>query len=478
MPSPIPMLTDPPGWKPPKKTVSAMATLALVSFLAALDSTILVTILPVIAHELHGSTIDSFWAGTSYLLSSAVSQPVIAMLAQLFGSRGLLMLSVFMFAVGSVICGLARSFTPLLVGRFSQGVGGGGMITLVQTIFADLVPLRQRPRWFSLVLATWAVGSVIGPFVGSALAERASFRWVFWINLPLCGIALALVPLCINSMNPRISLREAFLRIDWIGGLLFIASITSVLVGLSWGGVQFPWISQWTLLPILVGTLLCTLYYIPFYFASVRLRTPIQSSICILPLSCSLLPGSAVVSQLISHTGLYQWAIWSGWLVTTLGAGLLLLLGTHSTPAVWVTIFIIFGLGNGALLSAINFSIQAIAYPGDAGRAASMYTFFRSLGMAVGVAVGGNVFQNTMAHRLRDSALSEEIARHAEAYIQVLRNMSETNLVKHDIMDAYLGGFHGVFFVLLGSSAVGLVIGPFIKRYSMDRVTGEVGAGN
>lgn len=164
--------------------------------------------------------------------------------------------------------------------------------------------------------------------------------------------------------------------------------------------------------------------------------------------------------------------------MTTLGAGLLLLLGTHSTPAVWVTIFIIFGLGNGALLSAINFSIQAIAYPGDAGRAASMYTFFRSLGMAVGVAVGGNVFQNTMAHRLRDSALSEEIARHAEAYIQVLRNMSETNLVKHDIMDAYLGGFHGVFFVLLGSSAVGLVIGPFIKRYSMDRVTGEVGAGN
>lgn len=248
-----------------------MVTLALVSFLAALDSTILVTILPVrpsmlwyshpanplpqvIAHELDGSTIDSFWAGTSYLLSSAVSQPVIAMLAQLFGSRALLVLSVFMFAVGSVICGLARSFTPLLVGRFSQGVGGGGMITLVQTIFADLVPLRQRPRWFSLVLATWAVGSVIGPFVGSALAERASFRWVFWINLPLCGIALALVPLCINSMNPRISFREAFLRIDWIGGLLFITSITSVLVGLSWGGVQFPWISKWTLLPILVGT--------------------------------------------------------------------------------------------------------------------------------------------------------------------------------------------------------------------------------
>lgn len=159
--------------------------------------------------------------------------------------------------------------------------------------------------------------------------------------------------------------------------------------------------------------------------------------------------------------------------MTTLGAGLLLLLGTHSTPAVWVTVFIIFGLGNGTLLSAINFSIQAIANPGNAGQAASMYTFFRSLGMAVGVAVGGNVFQNLMAHHLRASALPEAIARDAEAYIQVLRSMSETNPVRHEILQAYVDGFHGVFFVLLGSSAVGLIVGLFIRGYSMDRVSGE-----
>jgi MFS family permease len=219
------------------------------------------------------------------------------MLAELFGSSALLALSVLMFAVGSVICGLARSFTSLLVGRFSQGIGAGGMLTLVQMIFPTLVPWRQRSNWFSLVPAAWVVGSVVGPVVGSALADCASFRWIFWINLPACGIVLASVPLCIKSSNPEISFCEAVLRIDWVGSLLFISSVSSVVVGISWGGIQFPWISKWTLLPIIIGTIgiLCTNIWEYNFTQHPFLQISLfRSSSMVLAFACAFLQGLIV----------------------------------------------------------------------------------------------------------------------------------------------------------------------------------------
>ena len=219
--------------------------------------------------------------------------------------------------------------------------------------------------------------------------------------------------------------------------------------------------------------LLCTLYYVPFYFASVRSKTPVQASICLLPMSCSLLPGSAVVSRIISRTGQYRWALWSGWTINTLGAGLLLLLDTSTPTYAWTIIFLIFGTGNGSLLSAINFSIQTSSGSRNAGRAASMYTFVRSFGMAVGVTVGGNIFENWMARRLRHSGLSEHIASDAEAYIRVLRNLAKTDPTRCAILQAYTHGFHGVFVVLLGASAMGLVISGFIGSYSMTYASGD-----
>ena len=423
------------------------------------------------------------------------------------------------------------------MGRAVQGVGGGGSITLVQVIFSRLkIPLRERPKWFSLLLIIWAIGSVVGPFIGSVLAQRASLHWVFWINLPICGIALGSVPFFVDSTNPSISFCESLLRVDWLGGIMFTFSTTTVLIGLSWGGLQYPWTSPWTLCPIIIGSLgilstmawerkfapyplfrmclfqnfstvlgyicaflhglivslqapcnlrarpdaaksitqlLCTLYYVPFYFASVRLRTPMQASVCLLPISCSLLPGSAVVSRIISHTGQYRWALWSGWTITTLGAGLLLLLDESTETYAWTIIFLVYGAGNGSLLSAINFSIQTSSGSRNAGRAASMYTFVRSFGMAVGVTVGGNVFQNSMARHLRHSSLSERIASDAEAYIQVLRNLAKVDPTRSAILEAYVGGFYGVFSVLLEASALGLVTSGFIGSYSMNYISGE-----
>lgn len=176
------------------------------------------------------------------------------------------------------------------------------------------------------------------------------------------------------------------------------------------------------------------------------------------------------MSQLISHTGHYRWALFSGWTITTIGSGLLLLLDESSKASIWVAIFLILGIGNGFLLSAINFSIQVNSGPRDSAITASMYTFFRSFGMAVGVTVGGNVFQNRMAHHLRDSGLLESIAKSAEAYVEELTRMTDSNPILYLILKAYVGGFHGVFYLLLSVAAIGLSVNILIDRYGVDNI--------
>ena len=180
-------------------------------------------------------------------------QPFIAALSDIFGRRELLLPSVLLFTIGSILCAVAHNFALLLAGRCVQGIGGGGIITLCQMIFADIVPLRQRPKYFSLVLAAWALGTVLGPLIGGALVERATWRWAFWINLPFCGIGLVSVALFVNLTTEKTSLKAKLLRVDWGGGFLFIASLTSFLIAISWGGVQFSWSSYQTLVPLFVG---------------------------------------------------------------------------------------------------------------------------------------------------------------------------------------------------------------------------------
>jgi hypothetical protein len=216
--------------------------------------------------------------------------------------------------------------------------------------------------------------------------------------------------------------------------------------------------------------LFCTWYYIPFYFASVLLKSPIALGVELLPLFCSLLPGFAIVSQVITYYGHFRWAICCGWVLTTIGVSLFILLDENTKTSFWVAVSLIFGVGNGMLLSAINFGIQTLVRTEDAGRAASMYTFMRSLGMAIGVAVGGTVFQNVMTHKIRELGLSENIVQEAEGYIAVLKTLAKSDPIRIKATQAYVYGFHGVFVVLTGISLLGLFAGYFVRRDSLDSV--------
>ncbi|KAK4203464.1 major facilitator superfamily domain-containing protein [Triangularia verruculosa] len=500
-------------WKPGKQEYAVMITLAIISLMVALDATILVSVLPTLASDLGGTATDAFWAGTSYLLSCAVCQPFIAALSDIFGRKEMLIFSVLFFTLGTVLCApIAKNFTVFFAGRSVQGIGGGGIITMGQVIFADIVPLRQRPKYFSLVLAAWALGSVLGPLIGGLFVEKAFWSWCFYINLPFCALGLVLIPCYVKLTTQRTSLRSKLARVDWLGGFLFIGGLTSFLVGMSWGGVQFEWSSAQVVAPMVVGVLsvamsvvwesygarepflrpqlffsgsalaayacalfqgfilFCALYYVPFYFTAVRFEKPTQSGLDIFPVTCLLLPGSIVVSLISSRTGHYRWAIWSGWAITSIGCGLLHFFDTDTPTPVWAVILAVFGIGHGILLTSVNVGIQAISRVEDAGRAAAMYAFMRTMGMSIGVAVGGTVFQNLMIKKLDDLGMPEEIAHNSEAFVAQMAAMDPNDPVRVGALEAYVAGFHGVYWTITGASVAAFFVSLFMKRHSMDKM--------
>ena len=445
---------------------------------------------------------------------------------------------------------------------------------MTQFVFANVVPLKQRPQYFNIVLAAWGVGTVLGPFIGALFTEKSTWQWCFFINLPFCGIGLGLVFVFLNSeTNIWKRMSHRIKSVDWIGGFLFIGSLTSFLIGLSWAGVQYSWYSVHTLVPLIVGAsgiivalvyeklipgirtedeveerkfrhnkcsisspekkeinplafteddrklmpwtdwrkytgnpfflhslfhdisscaayfcavlqglvLFCGLYYITFYFSAVKLNSPIHASIPLFPITATLLPGSAVVSRLLSLDkkitlfgkttkvgGHYRAAIWIGWAISALGCGLLIRLDQYTSTAQWAGYFIVIGLGSGVVLSSLNFGTQALCREGrDAGRAASMYAFCRTLGMTIGVAVGGTTFQNLMSHKLKQLGIDTSIAKNAEGYIQVMLKQTPEQRAKP--IAAYLHGLRGIYIVMTAAACAAFLLSLLIKHKSMDR---------
>lgn len=490
-----------------------MITCAVSSLVVALDATILVPVLPTLASDLKGSSSEAFWTGTSYLLAHSVLQPFTASLSDIFGRREVLVPGIFFFLAGSVICGIADNFTIMLVGRVVQGVGGAIIIALSQLVFADLVPLRQRPKYFSLVLGAWAVGSLLGPLLGGIFVEKASWRWCFYVNVPVCGLALPMAFFFFSDLSrPTTDLMTKLKAVDWTGNILFIASITWVLIATSWAGISYEWSDWQTLVPLIIGlvgvvvgivyeyywspnpflskrifanrsavasyvaatlqglTLYMGLYYISFYFSAAHLFSPIRAGLSIFPATSLMLPGSVVVSAFITRFGRFRWAIWVGFTLSTLGTGLMILMNDRTKTVVWAAFLCIFGLGMGMILSSVNFSIQAAVEPEDAGSAAAMYAFMRSIGMCIGVATGGTVFQNEMKRKLISVGVrnAAELTKQAEGYIEELKKLDFST--KELIMSGYVTGLRGVWITMTVLCAIGLVVSLFIKRGNLDKV--------
>lgn len=502
-------------WKPNLQEWLIMASISTAAFVVALDASILVCVLPTLATALNGDANETFWAGTSYLLANAALQPTLAALSDIFGRREVLIPCLILFIVGSAVCATADTVATLLAGRVIKGCGGAGVQTLSQLIYADIVPLRLRPKYFITMLLAWAIGIMIGPVVGALLTEHVSWRWCFYINLPICGVALVIAFFCVKLVPPeRKGLLEKMRMMDWVGSFFFTAFLTVFLVAVTNGGVGHPWSSWRTIVPLVIGitglivtityehfyakypflpreifpnfSAVCTyvtalaqgfmmymtLYYYALYLMGPKLQSPVDAGTKLLPVLVFTMVAAPIISGQISRHGVYRWAIWLGYSLNVLGNGLMIMVDQNTRQAVYTVFFAIQGLGIGAIFTSVQFASQAaVKNTIDSGRASVMYAFLRLTGMCIGVAIGGTVFLNAMNDELGDVGLPTAIADDAQGYLHnVLRQMDLDHPWRERLIEAYAEGCQAVFITMTALAAAALVASAGIKHFSMDRI--------
>ena len=215
------------------------------------------------------------------------------------------------------------------------------------------------------------------------------------------------------------------------------------------------------------------LYYLPIYLEAVKDLSPTITGVGLLGITCGVFPSSILNGIVVSRTGHLRWAIWTGWVITTLGTGLLLLFGTHTSTATWASVFFVIGLGHGFLLSALGVSAQAAASSGNVSYAVAMYSFMRTFGMVIGVAIGGSIFQNRLPRYLENAGIpierALEIAKNADAFVTSLRQMPTSSSSHQVIVGAYAQAFRVIFGVLTGASTLGGIASLAIRHHTMDR---------
>ncbi|KAL4882436.1 major facilitator superfamily domain-containing protein [Aspergillus karnatakaensis] len=488
--------------------------LAVLTLMVSLDGTSISVALPQMAKDLHGSAMEAFWSGTSFLLCSTVFQPSTATLSNIFGRRPVILVSLVFFFAGALVAGLAKNFTHILIGRCIQGVGGGGISVLSEVVVTDLVPLRLRGNYYGILSAMYSLGSVLGPILGGGFSENVTWRWIFYINIPFIGISAILVLFFFRLTTPPGTLSQKLLQIDYTGTVLFVGSISSFLIPLSWGGVLYPWTSWRTLVPLLIGVsgmalftaysvkasnpmiphsifgnrsasiafltsslqgliLWGALYYLPLYYQAVREFGPILTGVALFPQTFTVAPSAIFCGIVVTLTGRYRWGLWLGWALSILGLGLLCLLTPHTSTAGWIFLNIPSGLGMGFITAAIVCTVQTSATDRNLTVAVAMVVFFRAFGQAVGIAVGGVIFQNRMMVELskypewEDQA--RELSKDAAALVMVIRNMVGGEAKEH-LKGAYTDSLRVIWAFMAGVAGVGLGLSVFVKKYDVNRV--------
>ncbi|KAG8527144.1 uncharacterized protein KY384_008573 [Bacidia gigantensis] len=505
-------------FKPSKRLYLAFLTLAVMTLMVALDGTSLSVALPIISQKLKGTAIEAFWSGTSFLLCSTIFQPNFASFSHIFGRKPMVFVSLLFFTIGAIVAAVANGFGPLLVGRSLQGIGGGGIIALTEILVTDLVPMRLRGSWFGIISGMWSIGSVTGPIIGGAFAQKVTWRWIFYINLPFIGIGVPFVYFFLKLNFIPQSMLTQLRRVDWVGSFLFIASSTSFLIPITWGGVNYAWDSWRVLVPLLLGVaglagfiayeayvakeplirlgiftnrtsaaayfsttihgiiLWCLLYYEPLYYEAVKSFSPVLTGVALFPETFTVAPIAVVTGIAITKTGRYRWAIWIGWLLTILGLGVLYLMDVDTTTAQWIFLNLVCGLGMGMLFPSVAFAVQGASKNEDLAFAVAMFSFFRAFGQSIGVAIGGTIFQNQIAKKIAKypvlAPMAKEYSSDAATLVQVIKGMRgvpEQAEQYRDLVQAYADALKIVWIIMCALAAVAGASSLVIKGLGLDR---------
>lgn len=418
-----------------RETLLTMTGVLLVMLLASLDQTIVGTAMPRIITDLQG--FDRYtWVTTAYLLTSTVMVPIYGKLSDIFGRKPIFLIGVVLFLAGSAASGASQTMNQLIAFRAFQGLGAAALMPIAIAVVGDLFTPRERGKWQGVTGGVFGLSSILGPTVGGWITDNSTWRWVFYVNLPI-GIAALLV--LIFLMPPLRSKITGKVSIDYLGAALLILGTVPLLLGFTWAGSQYAWLS-WQVISMFTGAVvflvLFILYearlerrneqpiiapslftnriftvsvlitmitsmgmfgsilFLPLYAQGVLGISATNSGLLLSPLMGGLIFSSIVSGQLVSRFGKYKWIAFVGMAITIVGSLLLLRLDVSSTNTDLVVAMVVLGLGLGFSMSLYTVIVQN-ALPKIIGQATSALTFFRSIGATIAVAAMGSILTST-----------------------------------------------------------------------------------
>ena len=460
--------------------------------LAALDQTIVSTSLPTIVGDLGGLE-DIAMVVTAYLLTETVATPIFGKLSDVYGRPKLFRVAIVVFVVGSMLCGIAQELWQLVLFRAVQGVGSGGLISMAFATMGDVIPPRQRGRYTGYFSSVFAITSVVGPLVGGFLTDHVSWRWIFYVNVPIGIAALVVTSRALRPLSaPRAAERK---RLDVGGATLLVIGVGALLLTLEWGGTEHEWTSPlmialalgavatlvaWVLwerraadpivplrlfrsdvvavacgMSFLVGVAMFgSVTYLPLFLQVVKDVSASSSGLLLVPLMLGVLLSSTLAGRRISSSGRYKFTGPLGFGVLIVGCGALATYGTATSLTVVFVTMIVLGVGIGVLSPPLTLAVQNVVDPADMGVATATTMFARTMGASVGVAVFGAIFSTRLD--LPDSA--EGLVREPGALDDL------PVAVADGVREAVSNALHPVFLAGAVITAVGFVLATKLRE--------------
>jgi EmrB/QacA subfamily drug resistance transporter len=486
------------------------ATVVMGLLLAALDQTIVSTALPTIVGDLGGAGHQS-WVVTAYLLAETIVTAVVGKFGDLFGRKVVFQISIVTFVIGSALSGAAQNMEWLIAARAIQGLGGGGLTVTATALIGDVIPLRERGRYQGMLGAVFGVTTVLGPLLGGLFTDDLSWRWAFYVNVPVAVIVIVM------SARTIPAIRSGLKPIIDSAGILFIGvGAAGLTLATSWGGTTYPWISAQILglaglsvaslvvfvfvesraaepvlplrlfssrvfsvccaLSFIVGfAMLGAITFLPTFQQYVDGVSATISGLRLLPLVAGLLVTSITAGTAVGRTGRYKLFPLTGTVVIGIGLFLLSRMNEHTSTVVSSLYMLVLGAGIGLCMQVLTLIVQNTSSYQDLGVATSGVTFFRTLGGSFGASVFGSLYSNFLKDRLPEAAARARVPASALATPEALHRLPDAQIAP--VVHAYATSLQHVFIWAVPVAAIGFATAIFLREVPL-RGTAQASAGD